>query len=73
MLSDGPQSRFGTPEFDEKIRAAEALTGQQRQEAFAKLFADQPEEIVQMRLHRAHEGHPRQVAARRLHAQLRHR
>lgn len=48
MLSDGPQSAFGTPEFDRKIRAAEALTGQARQDAFAELFAEEPQEIMQM-------------------------
>lgn len=48
MLSDGPQAAYGTPEFDAKIRAAEALTGEQRQDAFAKLFAEEPEEIMQM-------------------------
>ncbi|TRW86284.1 peptide ABC transporter substrate-binding protein [Mycolicibacterium sp. 018/SC-01/001] len=48
MLSDGPQSAYGTPEFDRKIRAAEALTGQARQDAFAALFAEEPKEIMQM-------------------------
>lgn len=48
MLSDGPQAAYGTPEFDAKIRAAEALTGQDRQDAFAALFADEPQDIVQM-------------------------
>jgi peptide/nickel transport system substrate-binding protein len=48
MLSDGPQSAYGTTEFDNKIRAAEALTGQARQDAFAKLFAEEPQEIMQM-------------------------
>jgi peptide/nickel transport system substrate-binding protein len=48
MLSDGPQSAYGTPEFDAKIRAAEALTGQARQDAFAKLFAEEPQQIMQM-------------------------
>ena len=48
MLSDGPQAAYGTPEFDTKIRAAEALTGQARQDAFAQLFAEEPQEIMQM-------------------------
>jgi peptide/nickel transport system substrate-binding protein len=48
MLSDGPQSAYGTTEFDAKIRAAEALTGQARQDAFATLFAEEPQEIMQM-------------------------
>jgi peptide/nickel transport system substrate-binding protein len=48
MLSDGPQSAYGTTEFDTKIRAAEALTGDARQDAFAKLFAEEPQDIMQM-------------------------
>lgn len=48
MLSDGPQAAYGTPEFDGRIRAAEKLTGQARQDAFAKLFAEEPAEIMQM-------------------------
>lgn len=48
MLSDGPQAAYGTTGFDEKIRAAEALTGQARQDAFARLFAEEPQEIMQM-------------------------
>ncbi|CAN5188062.1 ABC transporter substrate-binding protein [soil metagenome] len=48
MLSDGPQAAYGTAEFDTKIRAAEALTGQARQDAFAQLFAEEPQEIMQM-------------------------
>ena len=48
MLSNGPQAAYGTPEFDKKIHAAEALTGQARQDAFAKLFAEEPQELMQM-------------------------
>lgn len=48
MLSDGPQAAYGTPAFDEKIRAAEKLTDQARQDAFADLFAEEPQEIMQM-------------------------
>jgi peptide/nickel transport system substrate-binding protein len=48
MLSDGPQAAYGTTEFDAKIRAAEVLTGEARQDAFAKLFAEEPQEIMQM-------------------------
>ena len=48
MLSDGPQAAYGTTGFDEKIRAAEALTGQARQDAFARLFAEEPQDIMQM-------------------------
>ncbi len=47
MLSQGPQSAYGTPEFDKKIRAAEALTGQARQDAFTKLFAEELQQIMQ--------------------------
>jgi peptide/nickel transport system substrate-binding protein len=48
MLSEGPQAAYGTTEFDEKIRAAEVLTGEARQDAFAKLFAEEPQELMQM-------------------------
>lgn len=48
MLSNGPQAAYGTPEFDKKIHAAEALTGQARQDAFAKLFGEEPQELMQM-------------------------
>jgi peptide/nickel transport system substrate-binding protein len=48
ILNEGPQNAYGTPEFDRKIRAAEELTGRQRQDAFAKLFAEEPNEIAQM-------------------------
>jgi peptide/nickel transport system substrate-binding protein len=48
MLSDGPQSAYGTADFDRQIRAAEAQTGQARQDAFAKLFAEEPQQIMQM-------------------------
>ncbi len=48
MLSDGPQASYGTKEFDKKIRAAEALDGQPRQDAFAKLFAEEPQEVMSM-------------------------
>ncbi|HEX2283525.1 MAG TPA: ABC transporter substrate-binding protein [Mycobacterium sp.] len=48
ILSEGPQNAYGTEAFDRKIRAAEELTGQQRQDAFAKLFAEEPTEIAQM-------------------------
>lgn len=48
MLSDGPQSAYGTAEFDAKIRAAEQLEGEARQDAFAELFAEEPQQIMQM-------------------------
>lgn len=47
MRSDGAQSAYGTPAFDKKIEAAGELTGQQRQDAYAKIFADEPDEIGQ--------------------------
>ncbi|QIV82603.1 ABC transporter substrate-binding protein [Mycolicibacterium frederiksbergense] len=47
MRSDGAQSAFGTPAFDEQIAAAGRLTGEQRQQAYAQIFADEPEEILQ--------------------------
>lgn len=48
MLSTGPQNAYGTADYDKKIKSAEALTGEARQDAFAKLFAEEPEEIMQM-------------------------
>ncbi|PJK23786.1 ABC transporter substrate-binding protein [Mycolicibacterium goodii] len=47
MRSDGAQSAYGTPEFDAKIAAAGELTGTQRQQAYAQIFADEPNEIAQ--------------------------
>ena len=73
MLSDGPQAAYGTPEFDKKIRAAEALTGQARQDAFAQAVRRGTPGDHADGLPRPHEGDPRQVAARRLHPQFRHR
>ena len=48
MLSDGPQAAYGTPEFDKKIRPPKRSPARQRQDAFAKLFAEEPKEIMQM-------------------------
>jgi len=48
VRSTGPQNAYGTEAFDKKIDAAEVLTGQARQDAFAKLFAEEPEEIMQL-------------------------
>jgi len=48
IRSTGPQNAYGTEAFDKKIDAAEALTGQARQDAFAKLFAEEPQEIMQL-------------------------
>jgi peptide/nickel transport system substrate-binding protein len=47
LLSDGPQSTFGTPELDERIEAAGELSGPARQQAFADIFAYQNEKVVQ--------------------------
>ncbi|MGW6032433.1 ABC transporter substrate-binding protein [Gordonia terrae] len=47
MLSDGYQSTYGTPAYDEQIRAAEALTGAARQNALADVLAAEPREIRQ--------------------------
>lgn len=60
MLSDGYQSSYGTPGFDAAITAAEALSGQQRQDALAALFAREPEEIDQY----AYIAHMRGMLAR---------
>jgi peptide/nickel transport system substrate-binding protein len=48
MRSDGFQSSYGTTDFDEGIDEAESLTDEERQTAFADLFAREPEEITQM-------------------------
>lgn len=47
MRSDGAQSAFGTPAFDQQIAAAGRLTGEQRQQAYAQIFADEPQKIMQ--------------------------
>jgi peptide/nickel transport system substrate-binding protein len=47
MRTDGAQNGYGTPPFDRKIDAAGDLTGQQRQDAYAKLFAEEPNEVTQ--------------------------
>lgn len=47
MLSDGAQSTFGTPAFDAEIKAADKSEGEDRQAAFAQVFADEPEKIAQ--------------------------
>ncbi len=47
LLSDGFQSSGGTKEFDQKITAAEALTGTERQDALAEVFAEEPDTIGQ--------------------------
>ncbi|GAA3710829.1 ABC transporter substrate-binding protein [Gordonia hankookensis] len=47
MLSDGYQSTYGTAAYDKEILAAEALTGDARQAALAKVLADEPAKIRQ--------------------------
>lgn len=47
LLSDGPQSTFGTKALDERIEAAGQLSGQARQDAFADIFAYQNENVAQ--------------------------
>ncbi|WP_319454810.1 MULTISPECIES: ABC transporter substrate-binding protein [unclassified Mycobacterium] len=47
MRTDGAQNGYGTPAFDREIEAAGELTGQQRQDAYAKLFAEEPNEVAQ--------------------------
>jgi peptide/nickel transport system substrate-binding protein len=47
MRTDGAQNGYGTAAFDRTIDAAGELTGQQRQDAYAKLFADEPNEVAQ--------------------------
>jgi peptide/nickel transport system substrate-binding protein len=47
MRTDGAQNAYGTAAFDAKIDAAGELTGQQRQDAYAKLFAAEPNEVAQ--------------------------
>ncbi|MGW0892796.1 ABC transporter substrate-binding protein [Saccharopolyspora sp. NPDC002578] len=47
LLSDGPQSNFGTPELDERIARADGLSGRARQDAFAAIFAAERETVAQ--------------------------
>ncbi|WP_352396432.1 ABC transporter substrate-binding protein [Kineosporia sp. NBRC 101677] len=47
MLAEGYQSSWGTPEFDQKIRDAEALVGAERQSALEKLWQYEQDEITQ--------------------------
>ncbi|MCX5046471.1 ABC transporter substrate-binding protein [Aldersonia sp. NBC_00410] len=47
MRSDGYQSAFGTAAFDAEIDSAETQTGAARQDAFAKLLADEPGAVRQ--------------------------
>lgn len=47
LLSDGPQSTFGTTELDRRIASANARSGQARQAAFADVLADQNKTVAQ--------------------------
>jgi peptide/nickel transport system substrate-binding protein len=47
LLSDGPQSTFGTKDLDRRIADAGLLSGDKRQRAFADLLADQNDSVVQ--------------------------
>jgi peptide/nickel transport system substrate-binding protein len=60
LLSDGYQSSYGTPALDAAIASAEALSGQERQDALAEVFAREPEEIDQY----AYIAHMRGMLAR---------
>ncbi|MCP9953403.1 ABC transporter substrate-binding protein [Actinomadura madurae] len=55
MVGDGPQSRYGTPELDAKIAAADETAGAERQTAFAAVLRYQNENVVQY----AHIAHMR--------------
>lgn len=48
VKSTGAQAASGTPEFDARINAAEALSGEPRQQALAALWAEEPRDIVGM-------------------------
>lgn len=47
LLSNGPQSTFGTKELDRRIAAANALSGKARAKAFADLLAYQNKTVAQ--------------------------
>lgn len=47
MRTDGAQNGCGTEDFNRRIEAAGQLIGQQRQDAYAKLFAEEPDEVAQ--------------------------
>ncbi|MEU1215570.1 ABC transporter substrate-binding protein [Streptomyces sp. NPDC005791] len=47
LLSDGPQSAFGSKDLDRRIAEAAELSGEKRQKAFAGLLAEQNESVVQ--------------------------
>ncbi len=47
LLSDGPQSTFGSGDLDRRVADAGLLSGGKRQQAFADLLAHQNETVVQ--------------------------
>jgi peptide/nickel transport system substrate-binding protein len=47
MRSDGYQSYFGTPGYDAQIDAAENAVGEARQDAFAAVLANEPNDVRQ--------------------------
>ncbi|WP_413805185.1 ABC transporter substrate-binding protein [Streptomyces sp. OE57] len=47
LVSDGPQSTFGTKELDRRIAAADALSGKAREKAFAEVLGYQNETVAQ--------------------------
>lgn len=47
LRSDGPQSYFGTGALDDMIEAADQLSGDARQQAFADIFAYQNDNVAQ--------------------------
>ncbi|MPY52164.1 peptide ABC transporter substrate-binding protein [Streptomyces sp. K1PN6] len=47
LLSDGPQSTFGTQELNRRIAAADTRSGKDRQKAFASVLAHQNTEVAQ--------------------------
>lgn len=48
MRSDGFQSAYGTPQLDALIASAGEQTGEDRQAAYAKVYAEEPTEVMQM-------------------------
>ncbi|MBG6093791.1 ABC transporter substrate-binding protein [Actinomadura viridis] len=55
LVSDGPQSQFGTPALDDMVAKADRTTGAERARAFGEVLAYQNEHVVQY----AHIAHMR--------------
>ncbi|AOS64725.1 ABC transporter substrate-binding protein [Actinoalloteichus hymeniacidonis] len=53
LISDGPQSTFGTDALDEQVAEADEALDDERQDAFAEVFAEQNESVAQY-AHLAH-------------------